>query len=139
MMSFPREYSAVIVPHIFSVSTFAIERPKPADPLADSTVKKRSKRRFALTWSRLDALFANDIVPLSVSVIDNILPHYSVCFQKCVAAPTCQAFVPPFCSVYGYPVLSLLRTECCKIRLYSVQVCHLYLPDTMINYLLFPL
>lgn len=68
MVSRPPLYAASLLPPIFSVSSLAMDRPRPVEPLAVSTVKKRSKRRSACTRFRLWALFVKVTAPFGISL-----------------------------------------------------------------------
>lgn len=63
MLNLPFWYSAVILPPIFSVNSFAMDTPSPVPPRAVFTVKKQSNRHAVCTASKSLAWFSNRTTP----------------------------------------------------------------------------
>ena len=103
-VSFPLEYSAVMLPCIFSLSCFAMDKPSPVPPLASFTVKNLSNSLAVSTGSSSFALFSNTAAPSSVSVTFKSPSEYLAAFER-ILSKLCAV---RFCQA---PVLSAARVS----------------------------
>ena len=86
------QYSADMLPFIFSVRIFAIDSPSPVPPFAVFTVKKRSNRCAVLTVSSSPALFFKYHVPSDDRHTERSPSEYFAAFERILSNILRSAF-----------------------------------------------